>query len=69
MVGGTSSRPSDPQAPCKFEVTRRSAPRHAEGAQLVLERSDRLDDVFCRHNGTGVVRDIDVQLVESVIDT
>src|SRR5215468_11591429 len=28
---------------------------------LRLERRDRVDDFICGHNGTGVVRDIDVQ--------
>jgi len=35
VVGGNELPPQRPSSACKFEVTRRSAPRHAEGAQLV----------------------------------
>ena len=35
----------------------RTIPSEAE----VLERRDRVDDLFCGHNGTGVVWDIDVE--------
>jgi hypothetical protein len=35
----------------------RTIPSEAE----VLERRDRVDDLFCGHNGTGVVWDINVE--------